>query len=75
MAERSIEEISAEDRREMYRLNEISHVTHNVHNEGDRCITSVRRQIAMDLDPRVAPFVQRGRSAPGCTTDRKLVQD
>ncbi|MED6133707.1 hypothetical protein PIB30_030565 [Stylosanthes scabra] len=33
MEERSIEEIAAEDRREMYRLNEVSHVAHNVHNE------------------------------------------
>ncbi|MED6109318.1 hypothetical protein PIB30_032312 [Stylosanthes scabra] len=33
MAERSIEEIAAEDRRAMYRLNTISHVAHNVYNE------------------------------------------
>ncbi|MED6189882.1 hypothetical protein PIB30_100341 [Stylosanthes scabra] len=65
MAERSIEEIAAEDRREMYRLNDVSHVAHNVHNErpsadcdGSR---STRRAV------RVA-----GRSAPGCTTDRTL---
>ncbi|MED6209567.1 hypothetical protein PIB30_055945 [Stylosanthes scabra] len=59
MAERSIEEIAAEDRRAMYQLNEISHVAHNVHNERDRCIVSVHRQIAMDLHPRVVPFMQR----------------
>ncbi|MED6193556.1 hypothetical protein PIB30_020700 [Stylosanthes scabra] len=35
MEERSIEEIAAEDRREMYRLNEVSHVTHNIHNKHD----------------------------------------
>ncbi|MED6120297.1 hypothetical protein PIB30_019620 [Stylosanthes scabra] len=44
MAERSIEELAADDRREMYRLNGISHVAHNIHNERDRCIFSVRRQ-------------------------------
>ncbi|MED6193506.1 hypothetical protein PIB30_020120 [Stylosanthes scabra] len=33
MAERSIKEIAAEDRREMYHLNEVSHVAHSVHNE------------------------------------------
>ncbi|MED6222777.1 hypothetical protein PIB30_067671 [Stylosanthes scabra] len=64
MAERSIKEIAAEDKREMYRLKEISHVAHNVHNERDRCITGVRRQIAMDLDPRVEPFVQRAGLLP-----------
>ncbi|MED6107447.1 hypothetical protein PIB30_014060 [Stylosanthes scabra] len=64
MAERSIEKIVAEDMREMYRLNGISHVAHNVHNERDRCIISVRRQIAMDLDPRVVPFVQRAGLLP-----------
>ncbi|MED6222314.1 hypothetical protein PIB30_063171 [Stylosanthes scabra] len=58
MAERLIEEIAAEDRSEMYRLNGISHVAHNVHNERDRCITNVRQQIAIDLHPRVVPFVQ-----------------
>ncbi|MED6197258.1 hypothetical protein PIB30_054999 [Stylosanthes scabra] len=31
MEDRPIEEIAAEDRREMYRLNDISHVAHNVH--------------------------------------------
>ncbi|MED6191925.1 hypothetical protein PIB30_005405 [Stylosanthes scabra] len=58
MEERSIEEIAAEDRREMYRLNEVSHVAHNVHNERDRCIISVCRQIAMGLDPLAEPFQQ-----------------
>ncbi|MED6211599.1 hypothetical protein PIB30_075320 [Stylosanthes scabra] len=61
---RSIEEIATEDRRSMYRLNTISHVAHNVHNERDRCIISVRRQIAMDLHPRVVPFVQRAGLLP-----------
>ncbi|MED6157503.1 hypothetical protein PIB30_023701 [Stylosanthes scabra] len=64
MAERSIEEIAAEDRREMYYLNGISHVAHNVHNDRDRCIISVRRQIAMNLDPLVVPFVQRAGLLP-----------
>ncbi|MED6143263.1 hypothetical protein PIB30_004768 [Stylosanthes scabra] len=54
-----IEEIAAEDRREMYRLNDISHVAHNVHAQGDRCIVTVRRQIGMSLDPRAEPIVQR----------------
>ncbi|MED6145526.1 hypothetical protein PIB30_026109 [Stylosanthes scabra] len=64
MEERPIEEIVAEDRREMYRLNEVSHVGHNVHAEKDRCIVSVRRQIAMGLDPRAEPFVQRAGLLP-----------
>ncbi|MED6131976.1 hypothetical protein PIB30_015126 [Stylosanthes scabra] len=58
MEERPIEEIAAEDRREMYRLNEVSHVAHNVHAEKDRCIVSVRPHIAMGLDPHAEPFVQ-----------------
>ncbi|MED6209313.1 hypothetical protein PIB30_053485 [Stylosanthes scabra] len=64
MEERPIEEIVAEDRREMYRLNEVSHVAHNVHAEKDRCIISVRRQIAMGLDPRAEPFVQQAGQLP-----------
>ncbi|MED6157700.1 hypothetical protein PIB30_025812 [Stylosanthes scabra] len=64
MAERSIEEIAAENRREMYHLNEISHIAHNVHNECGRCIISIHRQIAMDLDPLVVPFVQRAGLLP-----------
>ncbi|MED6211361.1 hypothetical protein PIB30_072993 [Stylosanthes scabra] len=64
MEERSIEEIAAEDRLEMYRLNEVSHVAHNVHAEKDRCIISVRWQIAMGLDPRAEPFVQRAGLLP-----------
>ncbi|MED6171137.1 hypothetical protein PIB30_037951 [Stylosanthes scabra] len=64
MEEQSIEEIAAEDRREMYRLNEISHIAHNVHNERDRCIISVSRQIAMNLDPLAEPFVQRAGLLP-----------
>ncbi|MED6135487.1 hypothetical protein PIB30_046962 [Stylosanthes scabra] len=59
MEERSIEEIAAEDRWEMYRLNEISHVAHNVHNERDRCITRVHRPIAMGLDPLVRACLHR----------------
>ncbi|MED6194208.1 hypothetical protein PIB30_026325 [Stylosanthes scabra] len=59
MAERSIEELAVDDRREMYRLDGISYVAHNVHNERDRCIVNVRRQIMMDLYPRVVPFMQR----------------
>ncbi|MED6205229.1 hypothetical protein PIB30_016024 [Stylosanthes scabra] len=42
----------------MYRLNEVSHVAHNVQNERDWCIISVRRQIAMGLDSLAEPFVQ-----------------
>ncbi|MED6169563.1 hypothetical protein PIB30_022504 [Stylosanthes scabra] len=59
MEDRPIEEIAAEDRREMYRLNEISHVAHNVHADKDRCIITVRRQIGMGLDPRAEPIVHR----------------
>ncbi|MED6193564.1 hypothetical protein PIB30_020708 [Stylosanthes scabra] len=47
MEERPIEEIAAEDRRDMYRLN-----------EKDRCIVTVRRQIGMGLDPRAKSFVK-----------------
>ncbi|MED6148599.1 hypothetical protein PIB30_054570 [Stylosanthes scabra] len=56
MEDRPIEEIAAEDRREMYRLNDISHVSHNVHAEKDRCIVTVHRQIGMGLDPRTEPI-------------------
>ncbi|MED6167432.1 hypothetical protein PIB30_002400 [Stylosanthes scabra] len=62
MEERPIEEIVAVDRREMHRLNEVSHVAHNVHVEKDRCIVSVRRQIGMGLDPRAEPEVATGDS-------------
>ncbi|MED6106146.1 hypothetical protein PIB30_002037 [Stylosanthes scabra] len=56
MALRSIEEIAADDSKEMYRLNGISHVAHNVHNEVYRQRPSAD---CMDLHPRVVPFVQR----------------
>ncbi|MED6206560.1 hypothetical protein PIB30_028016 [Stylosanthes scabra] len=59
MEDRPIEEIASEDRREMYRLNDISHVAHNVHPDKDRCIVTVRRQIGMGLDLRAEPIVQR----------------
>ncbi|MED6179735.1 hypothetical protein PIB30_003534 [Stylosanthes scabra] len=73
MEERSIEEIAAEDRREMYRLNEVSHVAHNFHNERDRCIISVRRQIAMGIDPLAEPFVQQADLLPVARlTERRL---
>ncbi|MED6132295.1 hypothetical protein PIB30_017729 [Stylosanthes scabra] len=64
MEERPIEEIAAEDRRDMYRLNEVSHLAHNVHAEKDRYIVSVRRHIGMGLDPRAEPFVQRAGLLP-----------
>ncbi|MED6134558.1 hypothetical protein PIB30_038018 [Stylosanthes scabra] len=64
MEERPIEEIAAEDRRQIYRRNEVSHVAHNVHAEKDRCIVSVRQQIGMGLDPRAEPFVQRADLLP-----------
>ncbi|MED6130717.1 hypothetical protein PIB30_003294 [Stylosanthes scabra] len=64
MEDSPIEEIAADDRREMYPLNEISHVAHNVHVEKDRCIVTVRRQIGMGLDPPAEPFVQRADLLP-----------
>ncbi|MED6198286.1 hypothetical protein PIB30_064766 [Stylosanthes scabra] len=64
MAERSIEGNAADDRREMYRLDRISHVAHNVDTELARCIVSVRRQIAMVLHPHVVPYVQRAGLLP-----------
>ncbi|MED6193229.1 hypothetical protein PIB30_017195 [Stylosanthes scabra] len=48
LPERSIEDVAADDRRDMYRLDKISHVAHNVDTE-----------IAMDLHPRIVPYVQR----------------
>ncbi|MED6179975.1 hypothetical protein PIB30_005774 [Stylosanthes scabra] len=64
MEERSIEEIAADDKREMYRLDRILHVAHNVHIERYRCIVSVRQQIEMDLHPRVVQYVQRAGLLP-----------
>ncbi|MED6168911.1 hypothetical protein PIB30_016196 [Stylosanthes scabra] len=64
MAERSIEEIAVDDRREMYRLDRISHVVHNVDTVPARCIVSVRRQIVMDLHPCIVPYVQRASLFP-----------
>ncbi|MED6108348.1 hypothetical protein PIB30_023116 [Stylosanthes scabra] len=64
MEDRPIEEIAAEDRREMYRLNDISHVAHNVHAQDDRCIVTVHRQIRMGLDPCAEPIVQRAGLLP-----------
>ncbi|MED6134337.1 hypothetical protein PIB30_036190 [Stylosanthes scabra] len=48
----------------MYHLNEVSHVAHNVHAEKDKCIISVRRQIAMGLDLRPEPFVLQAGLLP-----------
>ncbi|MED6222008.1 hypothetical protein PIB30_060252 [Stylosanthes scabra] len=64
MEDRPIEEIAAEDRREMYRLNDISHVGHNVHALADRCIITVHRQIGMGLDPPAEPIMQRAGLFP-----------
>ncbi|MED6220680.1 hypothetical protein PIB30_047166 [Stylosanthes scabra] len=65
MAKRSIEELAADDRREMYRLNTISHVAHNVHNE--RPSADYDGPTSMRCAVRAA-----GRSAPGWMTDRTL---
>ncbi|MED6167794.1 hypothetical protein PIB30_006074 [Stylosanthes scabra] len=48
----------------MYRLNDISHVAHNVDADKDRCIVTVRRQIGMGLDRRAEPIVQRAGLLP-----------
>ncbi|MED6208408.1 hypothetical protein PIB30_044744 [Stylosanthes scabra] len=72
MEERLIEEIAAVDRREMYCLNEVSHVAHNVQAEKDRCIVSVLRQIGMGIDARAESFMQRAGLLPVARLTERL---
>ncbi|MED6183589.1 hypothetical protein PIB30_039169 [Stylosanthes scabra] len=64
MAASTLEEIAAADRNIMYRLDNISHVAHNVNTKPVKCITSVRRQLAMLLHPRVVSYVERAGLLP-----------
>ncbi|MED6116605.1 hypothetical protein PIB30_101794 [Stylosanthes scabra] len=58
MAEEQLAATAAEATSAMYRLDRISHVSHNVNIEPTRCVVSMRRQHQMDLDPRTEPYLE-----------------
>ncbi|MED6197098.1 hypothetical protein PIB30_053538 [Stylosanthes scabra] len=64
MAQPTLEEIVAADRNVMYRLDSIAHVSRNVNREPIRCLSTVRRQQPMYLDPRAEPYLERAGLLP-----------
>ncbi|MED6140216.1 hypothetical protein PIB30_091079 [Stylosanthes scabra] len=76
MAQPTLEEIAAADRNIMYRLDSIAHVSMNVNREPIRCLSTVRRQQPMYLDPRAEPFLERAGLLPLARLyDAQLTQD
>ncbi|MED6184464.1 hypothetical protein PIB30_047666 [Stylosanthes scabra] len=68
MAQPTLEEIAAAaDRNIMYRLDSIAHVSRNVNREPIRCLSTVRRQQPMYLDPRDKPYLERAGLLPLCS--------
>ncbi|MED6107953.1 hypothetical protein PIB30_018981 [Stylosanthes scabra] len=61
MDQQQLEEAAREAAKEMYRLDRIAHVSHNV---TTRCVISVRRQQQMHLDPRIEPYLDTAGLLP-----------
>ncbi|MED6122476.1 hypothetical protein PIB30_040206 [Stylosanthes scabra] len=64
MAQPTLEEIAAADRNIMYRLDSIAHVSRNINRDPIRCLSTVRRQQPMYLDPRAEPYLERAGLLP-----------
>ncbi|MED6139216.1 hypothetical protein PIB30_081774 [Stylosanthes scabra] len=64
MTQHQLEEAATEAAVVMYRLDRISHVSHNVTVEPARCVISVRRQQQMYLDPRIEPYLETAGLLP-----------
>ncbi|MED6164597.1 hypothetical protein PIB30_091720 [Stylosanthes scabra] len=64
MAQPTPEEIAAADRNIMYRLDSIAHVSRNVNRESIRCLSTVRRQQSIYLDPCAEPYLERAGLLP-----------
>ncbi|MED6140051.1 hypothetical protein PIB30_089493 [Stylosanthes scabra] len=64
MAQSTLEEIAAADRDAMYRLDNIAHVAKDINRLPIKCLSMVRRQHPMYLDPRAEPYLERARLLP-----------
>ncbi|MED6121001.1 hypothetical protein PIB30_025956 [Stylosanthes scabra] len=64
MNQQQLEEAAREVAKEMYRLDRIAHVSHNVTTEPSRCVISMRRQQQMHLDPRIEPYLDTAGLLP-----------
>ncbi|MED6147532.1 hypothetical protein PIB30_044791 [Stylosanthes scabra] len=64
MAQPTLEKIAAADRNIMYRLDDIAHVSGDVNRLPIRCLSKVRRQHPMYLDPRAEPYLERAGLLP-----------
>ncbi|MED6191698.1 hypothetical protein PIB30_003043 [Stylosanthes scabra] len=64
MNQQQLEEAAREAAKEMYRLDCIAYVSHNVTTEDPRCVISMRWQQQMHLDPRIEPFMETAGLLP-----------
>ncbi|MED6167876.1 hypothetical protein PIB30_006847 [Stylosanthes scabra] len=64
MAQPTLEQVAAADRKIMYRLDNIAHVAHVVNRLAVRCLNTVRSQHPMYLDPRDESYLERAELLP-----------
>ncbi|MED6171235.1 hypothetical protein PIB30_038954 [Stylosanthes scabra] len=64
MAQPTLEQIAAGDRKIMYHLDDIAHVSRDVNRLPIRCLGTVRSQQPMYLDPQAEPYLERAGLLP-----------
>ncbi|MED6182863.1 hypothetical protein PIB30_032786 [Stylosanthes scabra] len=64
MAQPTLEQIVADDRDVMYRLDNIAHVSRDVNRFPIRCLSTVQKQHPMYLDPRAEHYLERTELLP-----------